>query len=127
MPRWPKPPGHQRCRPRPPDARRSSSAVRLSESTQRTTIDAAVRPAGVAQRLGHRQVGVGQLDVLADERDLELRLGALDALDELAPGGQVGRLRLLLEAQLAHDEVAQAPVARTGAAPRRSSRPSAPG
>ena len=34
-----------------------------------------VRPGGVAERLGDRQVGVGQLDVLADERDLERRLG----------------------------------------------------
>ena len=33
---------------------------------------ALVRPAGMAKRLGHREVGVGQLDVLADERDLEL-------------------------------------------------------
>ena len=35
-----------------------------------------VRPGRVLQRLGHGQVGVGQLDVLADERDLEHRLRA---------------------------------------------------
>ena len=44
---------------------------------QRLRIDPAhlgvdlVRPGRVLERLGDRQVGVGQLDVLADERDLQ--------------------------------------------------------
>ncbi len=38
-------------------------------------VDAA-RPGRVLERLGDREVGVGELDVLADERDLEGRLGA---------------------------------------------------
>ena len=38
-------------------------------------------PAGVPKGLSYRQVGVGQLDVLADEGDFELRLGPLDQVD----------------------------------------------
>ena len=49
-----------------------------------------VRPRRVVERLGHRQVRVGQLDVLADEGDLEHRLGRLDALDQGAPAVEVG-------------------------------------
>ena len=64
-------------------------------------------PPGVAQRLGDREVGVGQLDVLAHQGDLELRLGPLDAVHQGPPGGQVGRLGGGPEAQLADDEVAQ--------------------
>ena len=48
-----------------------------------------VRPAGVLERLGDRQVRVRQLDVLADERDLQGGLVALDPLDERAPTGEV--------------------------------------
>ena len=48
----------------------------------------AVRPRGVAERLGDGQVGVRQLDVLADERDLEDRLGRLDPLDERPPASR---------------------------------------
>ena len=68
---------------------------------------APARPAGMTERLGHREVGVGQLDVLADERDVELRLGPLDALHERSPGDQVGRLGGLVETQPAHHQVAQ--------------------
>ena len=50
---------------------RGSPCVSASESTQRTLRVDLVRPGRVAERLGDRQVGVGQLDVLADERDLE--------------------------------------------------------
>ena len=49
----------------------------------------AMGPRGMAERLGDRQVGIGQLDVLADEGDLERRLGRLDPLDEGAPAGQI--------------------------------------
>ena len=41
------------------------------------------------QRLGHRQVGVGEVDVLADERDLDLVLGVVDALEHLVPRSPV--------------------------------------
>ena len=44
-----------------------------------------VSPRRVLQRLGDRQVRVGQLDVLADERDLEHRLRTLDPLHHRAP------------------------------------------
>ena len=44
-----------------------------------------VRPGGVAERLGDREVGVGQLDVLADEGDLESGLRPLDPLDHRGP------------------------------------------
>ena len=67
-----------------------------------------VRPGGVADRLGHAHVGVGQLDVLADEADLEGRLGSLDELDQGRPGGEVGRSGDLRQAQVADDQVAQA-------------------
>ena len=52
-------------------------------SRRRSCAQAAWRSASVT-----RQVGVGQLDVLADERDLERRLGRLDPLDERAPAGR---------------------------------------
>ena len=42
-----------------------------------------------AQRLGDREVGVGQVDVLADERDLDLVLGLVHALEEEVPVGPV--------------------------------------
>ena len=64
----------------------------------------------MAQRLGDRHVRVGQLDVLAHQRDLELWLGALDQLDELAPGAEIGRVRLLFEPEFAHDQLVQATV-----------------
>ena len=35
-----------------------------------------LRPGRMVERLGHRQVRVGQLDVLADERDLQARAWA---------------------------------------------------
>ena len=62
----------------------------------------------MADRLGHAHVGVGQLDVLADEPDLEGRLGSLDELDESRPGGEVGRSGDFGQAELADDEVAEA-------------------
>src|SRR5207302_5455713 len=47
--------------------------------------------ARVPERLVHREVGVTELDVLADERDLDLVVAARpDALAELKPLAQVG-------------------------------------
>ena len=70
MPRWPKPPGTS-------TAGDAGEALGVVLRGQRLGVDPAdlastlVRPGRVAERLGDRQVGVGQLDVLADEGDLE--------------------------------------------------------
>jgi hypothetical protein len=48
----------------------------------------------VTQRLDDRQVGVGQADVLADDRDGHLVAGRVDPRDDAFPVGQVrGDLR----------------------------------
>ena len=61
-----------RARRRPSRAaRRASSSDMSSASTQRTRTRAAVVDARVLERLVHREVGVLQLHVLADERDLD--------------------------------------------------------
>ena len=62
-----------------------------------------VGPAGVFERLDDGQVGVRQFDVLADERDLEDRLGPFDEGDQLSPGLQIGWLRRVFETQLPHE------------------------
>ena len=67
-------------------------------------------PAGMVERLGHGEVGVGQLDVLAHQGDLEAGLGSLDALHEAAPGREVGRVDARLEVQQPDHEVAQTPL-----------------
>ena len=59
------------------------------------------------ERLGDRQVRVGQLDVLADETDLEGRLGCLDPLDQCAPAVEVGGSVRVAESELAHDQPSQ--------------------
>ena len=41
--------------------------------------------AGVAERLDHRQVGVGQVDVLADDPDPHRSDGGVDLVDQRAP------------------------------------------
>ena len=69
----------------------TSPSVSRSLSTHTTSTLAAVVRAGVVERLDHRQVGVGQLVVLADERDPHGVGGRLDALDEPLPVGQVRR------------------------------------
>ena len=105
MPRPPKPPGI-----RIPSACASrcsaSASVSDSESTHSICDVAAVVEAGVAQRLGDRQVGVLELDVLADERDPD-RLGRrVDALGQALPARQLGRGRV--EPQVIEDEVVDA-------------------
>ena len=87
MPRWPKPPGTRM--PATP-SRRSwrLSWVSASESTQRTLASTPCAQAAWRSASVTRQVGVGQLDVLADEGDLEDRLGRLDPLDERAPASR---------------------------------------
>ena len=52
----------------------------------------AVVEAGVAQRLDHRQVGVGKVHVLADDADPHRADGGGHLLDEVLPAGQVDRV-----------------------------------
>ena len=81
---------------------------------QRLRIDPAdaridlVRPGGVLERLGDREVGIRQLDVLADEGDLEDRLGRLDPGDEGAPLVEVRLDVGVAEPELANDQTAEA-------------------
>ena len=49
--------------------------------------------AGVIERLVHRQVGVLELHVLADERDLYLAVALADPLRQLQPLAEIGLLR----------------------------------
>ena len=51
----------------------------------------------MAQRFGHRQVRVGQVDVLADEADAHVEVGAAHPVDERLPLREVGLV--LLEVQ----------------------------
>ena len=44
----------------------------------------------MTKRLGHRQVGVGQADILADETDPQRFPGVLDPLHQVLPLGQIG-------------------------------------
>ena len=60
-----------------------------SEGTQRMlTLRLVGEPAG-AQRLGHREVGVGQVDVLADQRDRDLLDGVVHPAQQVVPVGPV--------------------------------------
>ncbi len=58
------------------------------------------------QRFGDRQVGVLELDVLADERDPHRAAAAPGALDRLLPGRQLRRRRL--HAEVLENEVVDA-------------------
>ena len=44
---------------------------------------------GVLERLDHREVGVAQTDVLADERDPHATLEVLDAVAQVLPRREV--------------------------------------
>ena len=70
IPRSPKPPGI-RMPSTPCSARARSSSLSVSESTHSISNAAAVLEARVAQRLDDGQVRVLELDVLADQRDLD--------------------------------------------------------
>ena len=58
--------------------------------------------AGVDQRLGQRLVRFGEVDVLADHRDVDRMLRVHQRVDQRVPDGQVGRRGLDLQL-LAHD------------------------
>ena len=88
MPRTPKPPGTQ-IASTPPSAFARPPAVWHSSRGDPADRDlGVVGEAAGAQRLGDRQVGVGQVDVLADQRDLDLVLGAVHPAQQLVPVGQ---------------------------------------
>ena len=67
---------------------------------------AAGRDARVLERLVHREIGVVQLHVLADERDLDRLAPVVDPLGQLEPVGQVGLGGV--EAELAADQLVEA-------------------
>ncbi len=70
--------------------------------------------AGVAQRLDHREIGVGQVDVLADDADPDRADGRGHLVDQALPPGQVDRVvgqvdlqqveQVAVEALLVQDE-----------------------
>ena len=65
----------------------------------------AVRPTGVAQRLGDREVGIRKFGVLANDGDLHRRLLGNDLGGELLPTREVWGG--CWKTELAHDQVAQ--------------------
>jgi hypothetical protein len=73
-----------RARHQPPRALAAPASVaQSSEATQRMRTLASVLETRRAQRLRHRQVGVGQVDVLADQGDLHGMLGVVDAVEQI--------------------------------------------
>ena len=89
MPRIPKPPGTQmastslRCRAAPVGVAHSSEGI------QRMLHLGLVREAAGAQRLGDREVGVGQVDVLADQPDRHLLRRVVHPAQQVVPRGPV--------------------------------------
>ena len=80
-----------RARRRPPRASSAASSSDMpSASTQRTRTRSAVVGARVLERLVHGEVGVVELHVLADERDLDL-LARLDRSGRSRPATRRGR------------------------------------
>ena len=63
----------------------------------------AVVEAGVAQRLDHRQIGVGQVDVLADDADADGPDGGVDLADQTLPVGEVDGVGGLVELEQPED------------------------
>ena len=105
QPREPKPPGTS-TPSTPASSARASSSVMFSASTQRTRDAAAGVDARVLERLVDGEVGVVELHVLADERDLD-RLAALaEPLDEVVPLAEVGVGRV--DPELLADEPVEA-------------------
>ena len=65
-------------------ARPRASRTRRTGSTGSLTLVSLGEAAGL-ERLGDREVGVGQVDVLADEADRDLVLGVVHGVEQLAP------------------------------------------
>ena len=64
---------------------------------------AVLQRAGMPQRLGHRQVGILELHVLAHQRDAHAAGGPFGPLDRLPPARELGRLGL--QGEVIEDEV----------------------
>ena len=90
QPREPKPPGTSTPSTWSSDAPRLLERHALGVDPAHVTLHAVVH-ARVLERLVHRQVRVLELDVLADERDLDRPLLLADALDQLGPLAELGR------------------------------------
>ena len=85
----------RRCRRRRRDARRAPSGVsHSSEGIQRILTLLRVREAAGLERLGDREVGVGQVDVLADQPDRDLVLRVVHGVEQLLPARPVDLVRL---------------------------------
>src|SRR5204862_4609603 len=69
---------------------------------------AARRPGGVLDRLGHRQIGVGQLDVFPDEPDSKGDARATDALGERAPLRAIRLVRAIAQPELVDTDAPKA-------------------
>ncbi len=84
MPRGPNPPGTTT-----PETLRSSrsisSPVAVSELIQTTSTSTSCCKSGVHQRFGDADVGIVQLDILADKPDADRLLVPLDVLDHRPP------------------------------------------
>ena len=88
MPRTPNPPGTSTAST-PPSAFCAPLGLAVVGRDPADAHLGVVVEAARAQRLGDRQVGVGQVDVLADERDLDLVLGLVHALQQHVPARPV--------------------------------------
>ena len=89
MPRTPKPPGTSTAST-PPSAFWAPASVWHSSLAHPADahLGVVVEAAG-AHRLGDREVGVGQVDVLADQGDLDVVLGVVHPAQQLVPVGPV--------------------------------------
>ena len=86
------------------EARRDQDAIRGVETTRAFTFDffrvdvaqdhaAVVGDSAVHDRFVEALIGLGEVDILADQRDLDLELRAVHALDDLFPARELGRAR----------------------------------
>ena len=80
-----------------PSSPATSAGSKSSESTSSTSTLVECWIAAVRQRLDHRLVGVGEPDVLADERDPRRSLAGVGAAHQRLPLAEVRRLGLDVE------------------------------
>lgn len=88
-PRSPKPPGMQIASTSPSCLAAPAGVLQSSEVTHLILTRALLANPCGAQRLGDREVGVGQVDVLADERHGDLVDRVVDAVEQVVPGRPV--------------------------------------
>ena len=89
IPRTPKPPGTSTPSTSAERAAAPAGVSQSSEATQRMLHLGVVGEPTGAQRLGDREVGVGQVDVLADQGDRDLARWVVHPLQQLVPVGPV--------------------------------------